>query len=233
MKKTSFFLPIILLMGLLLLGSCEKEEFKPESIHLQHADFSVNYTVDQELTLDGVKLRLVNGKGQYRDVPCTTDMIVGFDTSTTGQKKLHAVYAGLTSNEISYLVYNKEDASRPIVTKTRIDIQKTVSEDKTIFELNLRSCDIAVRAFSFRITGIDASFDDGLSEVTGTVLGKMTDYYWKKTTNDGINVLISGNEPQSTGAFFSFEWTGTNRSIRIEDIVVSDGENDYFLPAAK
>ena len=233
MKKRFLFLPIILLMGLLLLCSCQKDKFKAESIHLQHSAFAVNYCVDQELNLDGVNLRLVNGKGQYRDIPCTMDMIVGFDTSTTGQKTLHAVYEGLTSNEISYLVYNKDDASRQIVTKTRIGIQKTVSEDKTTFELNLRSCDINVRAFSFRITGIDASFRDGLPEVTGTVMGKMTDYYWKKTSNDGINVLISGDEPQNTDAFFSFTWEGADRSIKIEDIVVSDGVTDYYLPTAK
>lgn len=233
MKKRSFFLTITLLMGLLLLCSCEKDKFKPESIHLQYQSFLPYYTVDQELDLNDVKLRLVNGKGQYRDIPCSPDMIVGFDTSTTGQKKLYAVYEGLSSNEISYQVYNSEDASRRIVTKTRINILKTVSEEKTTFELSLRSCDIDVRALSFRINAVDASFQDNLPELNGTALGEMNDFYWTKKADDAVNVLLSGDRPQTSGAFFYLEWEGTDRSVTIGDIVVSDGVQDYYLPVAK
>ncbi len=233
MKKRYLAFLLILLTSLLLLGSCNKDKFKPESVHLQYSSFKSLYRIDEELNLDGVKLRLVNGKGQYRDIECTMDMIVGFDTTTTGQKKLYAVYEGLNSNEIVYQVYNNEDASRQIVTKTRIEIMKTVSEEKTTFELSLRSCDLNVRALSFRINAVDASFRDGLPELNGTTLGNMNDFYWTKKANDAINVLLSGDTPQSSGAFFRLEWEGTDRSVTISDVVVSDGEQDYYLPIAK
>ena len=228
MRKKAIAAFIVLLL-VLLFASCQDKKGEPESIHLQPSSFLSAYTVDQEMDLDGVALLVAFPKGKYEDVPCTKDMIVGFDTSTTGSKELYAVYNGLTSNRVSYYVYNAEDVSREIRTQTRIAVTKTVSEGKTTFDFSLRSADIAVRALSFRITG-NTDIKDGLTELVGTPRGAMNDFYWKKTATDSVNVLLSGPDPQTTGVFFTLEWEGEDRTVVISDVTVSDGTADYYLP---
>ncbi|MBO4538718.1 MAG: hypothetical protein J5781_00465, partial [Clostridia bacterium] len=201
-KKTTFVLILALLL-LPLLFSCQDKNKDPESIHLASESFSNVYGVDQELDLSNAYLRVIYPRGKYKDIPCSEAEIVGFDTSTTGQKGFYAVYEGLSSNVISYYVYNEEDASREIITRTRVTVTKTISDEKTTFEFGLRSCELDIRAFAFRISG-DVNFNDGLGDLTGTPNGTMTDFYWEKTTTDGINVLLSGREAMNSGAFFTF-----------------------------
>ncbi len=232
MRKKLTFVLIIALLLLPLLFACQDKKTAPESIHLASESFANYYGVDQELDVSNAYLRVIYPKGKYKDIPCSEVEIVGFDTSTTGQKELYAVYEGLSSNAISYYVFNEEDASREIVTRTRVTVTKTISEGKTTFEFGLRSCEIDVRALSFRISG-NVDFNDGLGDLTGTPNGTMTDFYWEKTTTDGINVLLSGSKAMTSGAFFTFVWEGEDHSVVLGDITVSDGVKDYYLPKAR
>jgi len=232
MRKKLTFILITVLLLLPLLFACQDKTTNPESIHLASESFSNYYTVDQELDVSNAYLRVIYPKGKYKDIPCSEVEIVGFDTSTTGQKELYAVYEGLSSNAISYYVFNEEDASREIVTRTRVTITKTIGEGKTTFEFGLRSCEIDIRAFSFRING-NVKFNDGLGDLTYALGGTMTDFYWEKTTTDGINVLLSGSKAMSSGVFFTLVWEGEDHSVVLGDITVSDGVNDYYLPIAK
>lgn len=228
MKKAVLFITL-LFTALLLLG-CQEEK-TPESICLLHSEFSPEYAIDEELQLENVNLLLVYDNGNTtKTIPCTAEMIRGFDTSTTGTKTLRAAYKGLESNAISYTVYNPEDISREIKTTTRIDILKTVSSGSTTFDFRLLPEDVTVRAISFHLeTTMDLSSE--LTDLVGTIDGAMDDFYWRKTSTKGINILISGSERgQSSGAFFHLMILSEEVDIRLTEITVSDGVNDYYLP---
>ena len=79
----------------------------------------------------------------------------------------------------------------------------------------------------------NVKFNDGLGDLTYVLGGTMTDFYWEKTTTDGINVLLSGSKAMSSGVFFTLVWEGEDHSVVLGDITVSDGVNDYYLPIAK
>ena len=231
MKKAFVFL---VLLTLLLLPSCVKpSEETPRSIFLEANAFAPSYEVDAELNLEGVSLRLVFADGRTSLMRCDADMIVGFDTTTTGQKSLHAEYKGLKSNEITYQVYNPESVSREVLTPARIAVSKIVSGGRTTFSFALVGSDIGVRAFSFRLRA-SRELSDTLSEIDGQTAGKMDDLYWKKTASNGINVLISSSTTgQKDGVFFTLEWESEDVDVFLSDITVSDGKQDYYLPKAQ
>ena len=120
-------------------------EVKPNS-------FKSTYAVDEYLDLAGAFIDVVYSSGDTERVSITSDMVVGFDTATTGNKTLMVTYKTL-SQAITYSVYNPEMASRPIRTTARFTLYADVIEDDIVYTIKVALGDLTeLRAATFTLT---------------------------------------------------------------------------------
>ncbi len=233
MRKKVLLFSMLLLCLTLVLCACSDKKRQPSAIFLESNSLRASYEVDATFSEEGASLRLVYANGDTETIRCDSSMIVGFDTSTTGQKALHATYMGLDSNEITYTVYNPEGVSREILTRTRISVAKTVTTNgKTMFFFRFTGADADWRALTFKLQG-SVELSETLWELTCETPEGMDECYVQKTAANGVNILISGSPIVKQGIFFTLTWEKDNVDISLSDITVSDGIKDYYLPKAQ
>ena len=230
MKK---ILPAFILLFALLslsLFACEDKKKEPVSVYLESTALASAYEVDEEPDIEKITLKLVYADGKTEDIPCERDMLVGFDTTTTGQRSMYAVYHEMKSNEISYYVYNPEGVSLSVVTPTRLRLTKTAAQGKTIFSFSFSSADITIRALSFTLNS-STEISDSLSELVGTTEKEGDRFFWKKASTSSLRAAVYSPTDLSKGAFFTLQWVSDgNVDVTLSDITVSDGTTDYYLP---
>lgn len=230
MKKKSVVL--IFILSFLTLFACNDKEKEPVSVMIESTSLSQAYEVDSDLNMENVTLKLIYADGKTASVPCKRDMIEGFDTVTTGQKKMYATYHGIKSNEITYTVYNPEGVSLAVTTPTRLRAIRTISEGKNIFYLSFIYSDMTVRAVSFTLNA-SKEISNSLSEITGATENENDRFFWRKTSTSSMRATIYSSESISHGVFFTIEWVSSEEvDLTFSDIVVSDGTKDYYLPKA-
>ncbi len=93
MKKIIVLLLSFAVLAVVMAG-CDNIKPKDEIVSVMLADnvFKGEYKLDEELNPDGIFVTAVHKSGQQSKERGALDMVEGFDTSTTGAKKLRVKY---------------------------------------------------------------------------------------------------------------------------------------------
>ena len=234
-KITIILLTLILIACTTSLCACTEPTV--EKITIRQNSFLSNYEIDTVLSLSGAFINVTYSDGSEIQVQVTHDMIEGFDSSTTGQKKMKINYHGVYSEDIEYLIYNPDNAATDILTSTRLKlaISKTLSLSE--YTVSLKYGDLE------KITGVSFIMKSG----EGFGVKDVEDVLFFNSIPDGWNYDFS--TPSNTEirvVVYCLNDTGITSDstiinvimkdkevvpTQITNIVVSDGKNDYALPS--
>lgn len=234
-KITIILLTLVLIACTTSLCACTEPTV--EKITIRQNSFLSNYEIDTVLSLSGAFINVTYSDGSEIQVQVTHDMIEGFDSSTTGQKKMKINYHGVYSEDIEYLIYNPDNAATDILTSTRLKlaISKTLSLSE--YTVSLKYGDLE------KITGVSFIMKSG----EGFGVKDVEDVLFFNSIPDGWNYDFS--TPSNTEirvVVYCLNDTGITSDstiinvimkdkevvpTQITNIVVSDGKNDYALPS--
>ena len=94
-KITIILLTLVLIASATILCACTEPTV--EKVTIRQNSFLSNYEIDTVLSLSGAFINVTYSDGSEAQVQVTHDMIEGFDSSTTGQKKMKINYHGVYS----------------------------------------------------------------------------------------------------------------------------------------
>ena len=230
---TLFFVLFLLLSALC---GCSKRTLN--SVEIKKNSFKTTYEVDEALDLTGAYVLLTYSGDDKEEIPVTEEMVQGFDTATTGVKTLTVVYKGVESEPFSYRVYNPENASREVLTRARLLLYADPGNEYIDYTVRLNAAGLPVTAASFTLTseqslGVDADLGNA------TAVSDSWSATWSaKLASDGKKLRIvvfyeDGRTFTDGSVMIRLRINGgDNRSVRLANITVTDGEKDYYLPMA-
>ena len=239
MKKLLRFLFAfsVLLTFILPLCACSKRQIV--SVQIKTSSFKTSYTVDENLDLAGAYLTLIYSSGQSDEIPISADMVTGFDTVTTGNKLLVVKYKEFKSDPMTYRVYNPENASREITTNARFLLFTDSGNGFTEYTVKLAKGDlgnITAAEFTFS-SSVSLGISEDLSNCS-YVSDSTNALFAQKLSTDGTKLKIVVYHTEKSHVFADNSVIiklriekGTNKSVTLNNITVSDGEQDYYLPA--
>lgn len=234
-KITIILLTLVLIACATSLCACTEPTV--EKITIRQNSFLSNYEIDTVLSLSGAFINVTYSNGSEIQVQVTHDMIEGFDSSTTGQKKMKINYHGVYSEDIEYLIYNPDNAATDILTSTRLKLAISKNLSLSEYTVSLKYGDLE------KITGVSFIMKSG----EGFGVKDVEDVLFFNSIPDGWNYDFS--TPSNTEirvVVYCLNDTGITSDstiinvimkdkevvpTQITNIVVSDGKNDYALPS--
>lgn len=197
------------------------------SFSLDETTANLTFDVDEQFCYDAATIKAVFSDGTEKAVPVTADMVVGFDSTTTGTKSLTISYKGIERDYVYEVVYKKYP-SREIVTAARIELKQVPYATGIGREVLLTEGLSGVRGISFCIKS-----DSDLSDSKLNTLDIAGD--WEINAQyvgaGEIRLVLYRTEGFSSGSIATINFAGvTNAEIRLTDIVLSDGKTDTYLP---
>lgn len=197
------------------------------------------YDVDEELNLDPIILTVTYKSGQQVTLPCTLDMVVGFNTATTGDKTFYILYKNAKSAVMEYKVVNKGNESVDISTNCRLASSSETLYNAASYAFNLNNGDLKnIRGIIFTIkstSDLGVNINKTNLEITNLLSGWQAES--ERIDKNTLKILlfkISGMDIDTTLPIATVNVIEQNKvSIVVSNIIVSDGEKDYFLPNIK
>lgn len=213
-------LALLLLVWLFMFSvvSCTKNS-AVSSISINSSSFKFEYAIDEKINYNTAFITLHYSNGKTAKMRLTPDMIVGFDSTTTGFGKVLTVsYLEFTSTFI-YNVKNSYD----ILTSTRLKAE--VIAEKIFLSLKpLNDFSYGVFGVNFRVSGTFSSI-----KLLGTTPFAI-EYSQKDNICEVVVYSLSGDPFTSTENFIELVATASISSLNITNIIISDGYNDINLP---
>ena len=234
MKKVVVTL-LSLLFVLFALAGCSVREIK--DVTIKSGSFKDDYAVDERLDLS-VALLAVNYGKDVEAVEITDDMLTGFDTTTTGNKTMRVRYEKYVF-DVPYRVYNPENPAKDVVTGARFSLFADGGDGYVEYSVHFNAADLAsVNAASFTLKSeFPLRIDATMENLTVTSDFKSASYKCVLASGGtALKVVLFGQNGSTlprNGVLAKFKIEGgDNRSVSVGDIVLSDGQTDYYLPAA-
>ncbi len=231
---------IIIIILALSFASCTTEHISNVvSIDIDNNSFKDLYDVDEQLDLTKATVTATYKSGDKVTVPCTSTMIVGFDTATTGEKSMYITYNKVKSSLWEYRVVNKGNETRSITTSSRIKVSSSELPNAASYAFSITAIDLEkISAINFTVTStseIGANIDKSNIEITNLPNG------WKAAPERidayTLKLLVyktSGMDIDSDLSFATLNIIEQNIvPITVSGITVSDGVQDYYLPNIK
>ena len=228
MKRVLFVL-MILLFALSFVACTGKGE--PESVDFDF-DLPESFDVDSLFPTEGKEGIVTYRDGSTGTFSLTKDNIVGFDTSTTGEKTARLVYKG-AEKTFSYVVTYAANPTKEILTSARVSIQEAASLNGATVALRLTVGDlVGVQAVSFTIE-CNRSFGSTL-EITPIIEG--WDVRIKEYSSSAKVVAFrrGGMAISADADFLQVSVVGYKDAVfSVKEVVLTDGTKEYDLPNAK
>ena len=234
-KITIILLTLVLIVSATILCACTEPTV--EKVTIRQNSFLSNYEIDTVLSLSGAFINVTYSDGSETQVQVTHDMIEGFDSSTTGQKKMKINYHGVYSEDIEYLIYNPDNAATEILTSTRLRLAISKTFAITEYTVSLKYGDLE------KITGVTFTMKSG----EGFGVKDVEDVLYFNSLPDNWNYDFSTpSDTEIRVVVYCLDDIGITSDstiinvimkdkevvpTQITNIVVSDGKNDYALPS--
>ncbi|HHT82907.1 MAG: cohesin domain-containing protein [Christensenellales bacterium] len=224
------------------LAGCRDKQIKAGDIsyiEIQKGSFKTVYNVDEKINFDNVYIVIVlkNDKGHIVQ-KVTPDMLEGFDTSTTTgptqRRSMRVKYLGMYTSYWDYVVVSEYN----IITKARLKLNEKIEGDNFFVTLNLDFQDLSP-VYAFMMT---VRFDSSQLDYNDDVL--LYNSGWeleKRNINPGSFTFIyycgkEGRAVVQSGDLLRFcfnKKVAGSVNVEIEEITLSDGNNDINLPDVK
>lgn len=239
MKRNLIVIIIILALVFCLCACTSETSSNIKSLQIKANSFNDLYDVDEELDLKAIEIIVLYKNGESLIVPCTQSMVVGFDTTTTGDKSLYVVYNNVKSTPWEYKVVNKGNETRSIVTSSRLKVQSSELPNAASYAFFIKKGDLGkISGIVFTVycaSGLGVRIDKTNIDITNLPSG------WEAATEriDGnsLKLLVyktSGRDIDSDLSLVTLNIIEEKLvPIVVKEITLSDGENDYYLPNIK
>ncbi len=237
-KKTLVFF-IIIILAFALSGCVNTSETTVASISISDSAFKDLYDIDEELNLEQIIITAKFKNGETLTIPCTADMVVGFDTKTSGDKSMYVVYKNVKSAPKEYKVVNKANQAVSITTTCRLFVQTQELPNAASYAFSIKVGDVSkISAISFTIksdSDIGITADKMNMEITNLLSSWQAESY--RVDKYTIKILVykkSGLDITQDMSFATLNVIEQDTvKVTVNTIVVSDGEKDYYLPNIK
>lgn len=196
-----------------------------------------HYEVDEELSLDGAYLIARFGKAELR-VAIDESMVEGFDSSTTGRRTLTISYAGLKM-PFEYSVTYREAvgnriAEREITTDARLTLSVSAPTDADALEYSIgwRGSDPGRILAAYFTLRSETPIANSPSDLRAFLDYEANLRFRLNADGTTLRVLvfdISSDALPNPIARIRAE-KGTNRSVTLQNISLSDGKTTLYLP---
>lgn len=240
-KRFVALLTAIVAVLILTCALCACSKRKVESYSLSDNAFPSEYKVDAPLDLSGAFVITKFTDGQSEKAQITADMVIGFDTSTTGSKTMTIKYNDYEKT-VSYRVYNPENSSKEVITKARLTLSAyyAPNDEYVEYTISLEKEKLPVSAILFTLNG-DASL--GITQAKSNLtltssLPSSSTTYQSNLSPDGKNLTLlvfnaKGETLLNGGRIIKIKIDKGNKTpVRLKGITVSDAERDYYLPVS-
>lgn len=235
MKKTlALFILTILCLPLVASGCAARVA----SVAFRNNAFADTYTVDETVNYDAAFLTVTYSDGSAKDVNITPEMVTGFDTATTGKKTLTVTYEG-TALTHEYYVYNAENAQRPVVLTDRVFLDRAENESGTrIYLYYKKTSEFSPLAISFTLEADKDLFEKDKEDLLSVRTPDDSTAVFKAVSNKKIRVIINRVNAGSLPAYSEILCVKlpsgiAANEILVKEITLSDGKQDYYLPAVR
>lgn len=236
-KIVVFFLSIAL--AITLFGCIATPETTISFVEIGQNSFKDIYDIDEELNFEKIEVIVKYKSGDALTVPCSADMVFGFDTKTTGDKTLYVSYKGIKSTIKEYKVVNIGNETVSIKTSCRVVLQSEALPNAASYAFSLNIGDLSkVSAISFTIksdSDIGVTPDKKNVEITNLLTGWQAESY--RVDKYTLKILVykaSGLDISKDLSFATLNVIEQEAvTVTVSSITVSDGEKDYYLPNIK
>ncbi len=239
MTKKLIILLVIVSLSFALFGCLQNDETSIVSISLAETSIKEIYDIDEELNLENIIITAKYKNGKSLQVPCTADMVIGFDSKTSGDKSLYILYKGVKSLVKAYKVVNKGNETVLINTTCRLNVESEELPNAASYAFSLEIGDLSnVSAITFTLKSISdmgVAIDKMNLDITNVLPGWQAESY--RVDKYTLKILVY----KTTGLDINQDLSFATLNIIEEEIVtitansitVSDGESDYYLPNIK
>lgn len=235
---TSVIIAILTITSFTLLSSCSERKMIGISIRANSFLDAYEIDTDYDAILPGAYLVATYSDGESEEVKITKDMIIGFDTKTTGNKTMYAEYKGFRSEDVKYTVYNPENLSRNVLTTARMSVRVYDNAVAMEYTISLSKGDLSiVRAIQFTLESENSlSVTENQSNLYVLIGQQKLSYYTSLVSDKKLKAVVYTENGASidNGTVIKFKIDNSiNAKVKLSEITVSDGQNDYYLPVAK
>lgn len=233
MRKCAAFISILALV--LGLCACVSAEDEITVISIKEGSFASVYDLDEGFGYGSAFLTAARKSGKTTDIPITAEMLSGFDTATTGVRKMHASYAGLTTVEWEYEVVYAKSPSKKILTSARLTAEQNEYPTGISRAVNAKLGSLErIAAATFTLKCAE-SFADASLRSPELEVKEGWDYSLHYVNAFSVRVLVYKTQADgltADGELLKINIIGaqSSQTVTLTDIVLSDGVNDYELP---
>lgn len=212
-KSTS--LGVLIAVLILVFGGtagCTQEHV--ESITISEGSFQEQYALDAPLDLENARISVKTSKGS-RTEPVTRDMVGGFDTSRVGERTLTVYYGGKTA-EFRYRVMH----TLPVLSSMRLTA-----------ELNGQTLTVRVNRPDYPIYALDFTVivaGEAAPKVEGNPNFSTIGVHPPEGSGR-VRIVMVGTSPVEKECVVA-TIRGNILSATIENVLFSDGSQDYIVP---
>lgn len=227
------------------LVACNGKKGEIVSVTITEGILKKTYDVDEVLPLDSLSVQVTYKNGDVEEV-AQNIKVVGFDTATTGNKKMTITYLDAYSVEYEYDVVYSAMPSQSIETRARIAVSQRAYPTGVSREVTVRKGELeTVEALYFTVSSSE-SLKERRKQPDSDEYDVITKYevepliggwnYRVSEINDKSFKMVVyrvGGElidrDKSVIAINFFAMNGSF-SMQIKDVVITDGSKDLVLP---
>ena len=237
-KLTSVIIAILTAVSVMLFSSCSERKITGISVRANSFPNTYEIDADYDEILPGAYLTVSYSDGETEEVKITKDMIFGFNTQTTGNKTMYVQYKEFRSEDIKYTVYNPENVSRDISTTARLTLRVYDNATAMEYTVSLSKGNLpSVRAIQFTLESENSlSVTENQSNVSVLIGQEKLSYYTTLASDKKLKVVVytENGATIDNGIVIKLKIDNSvNAKVKLSEITVSDGQNDYYLPMAK
>ncbi len=229
MKKTALILVIILSAAFIVCLTACDEYGAVESVAFADERLKTVYEIDETFDLDAVKLDVIC-QNKVRSAVVGADAVTGFDTSTCGRKTLTVECEGFTA-EWAYTVEYTKEVNRTVNTSARVNLEQEAYPTGIRRAVGIERGELnKISAVMFTVSAEKNFADKDFSrfEVEPSPYFSCRLFYVNAKT---VRVLVYAAGTTEGDEICKFNLLGLNDcKVKLSEISVSDGEDDYYLP---
>ena len=232
---------ILMIACVPVLCACNDKEGDIVSIKATAGILKSTYDVDEAIDFETLSVEVTYQSGAVKTVD--KDIVVtGFDTATTGRKKMTISYLDKYFVEYEYEVIYKTMPSQSITTTARLLMEQRPYPTGVSREVKVKVGDLSrVEAVYFTVEtseslkGVGTETNATTDKYECETLINGWDYRLTVTGDKTLKVIVyrsGGNIFAKDGALVALNFFAMKDSFtaQIKDVTITDGEQEYVLP---
>lgn len=225
-------LVIAVSLSAVALSACKPRALKIDSIEVVGTTLKEFYALDEQIDYENAKIKVYYSDGTSQIINITESMVTGFNSSITSENAIMVITYEKVSVNFSYSV----TYSVPVQTAFRIQmVKKEIDGRKTTVSVRATGLSKSGPVYAVRMI-VQSTSDVTINSVSLKQSGFTLTQQWTGYTQ--VSLIIFSNDGElaieEDSIILEIEATRASKTgtLYIQSIAVSDGENDFAVPAA-